>query len=119
MFYESITPERRAAYIANAQVAMEEAQEPVLHELGHQVVRIAEQATRAPIGSQANRYLEAEHARRWAASLENGDINNIPSHPGLSPLTYHMSKAIGDEERARVAEQHVANPASLKFPKQV
>jgi len=64
--YDSIPPERQAAYLQNAQEAIESAAQPVVdpavEALGELVVKDAESLTRAQdsIGDQATKYLKAQ-----------------------------------------------------------
>lgn len=83
------------------------------------VVRGAEYLTQQSggVGEQAERYSEADYAARWAKHLEDPEKNPEPvAHPGQTALTYHMSKALDDEQRRRIMDTYVNDPSKLRLP---
>lgn len=80
------------------------------------VVKGAEYLTRQSVGDEAERYNAAHNAARWARHYENPDGEDRAAHPGQVALTYHMSKAVSDDERQRVMDTYTKDPSKLQLP---
>jgi hypothetical protein len=93
----------------------------------NQLLRQADQVIISAMGQEAvagaERFLETQHAATWAQAHEQPEdfapdqLNAaLSDHPGQTPLAYHMSKAIGDEERQAVSDAYIRDPASVTLP---
>jgi hypothetical protein len=93
----------------------EHVQDFIVHVLGEDLVRGAEVYLDTGLGEEIDRLAEASSAENYYKGLDDGIASETP-HPGQTILSYRMSKAIGDEERAAVAHDYIRDPQSLTSP---